>query len=104
MNKEKITTNWKYCAVGNIIRTHIDENGVLRYGTVAYPSGRKVYLCGKHWDTMQETISVIGLSRRGRRYRVEDVPVSLIENVRRKQVYKPTVLKIMDNFEFRDCW
>lgn len=104
MDKENAATDWKYCAVGNIIRTHIDENGVLRYGTVAYPGGRKVYLCGKYWTHAQDTITVIGLSRRGRRYQVEDVPVSLIENVRCKQVYKPTVLKKMDNFEFGDYW
>lgn len=104
MNKENATIDWKYCVIGNIKKTHIDENGVLRCGTVAYPGGRKVYLCGKYWTNAQETITVIGLSRKGRRYRVEDVPVSLIENVRGKRVYKPKVLKIMDNFEFWDYW
>ena len=104
MNNEKATTNWKYCAVGNIKKTHLDESGVLRYGTAAYPGGSKVYLCGKYWNKSQDTITVIGLNRRGRKYRVEHIPVSLIENIRRKQVYKPKVLKIMENFEFKDDW
>ena len=102
MNNEKATTNWKYCAVGNIKKTHIDENGVLRYGTAAYPGGSKVYLCGKYWNKSQDTITVIGLNRRGRKYRVEHIPVSLIENIRRKQVYKPKILKIMENFELAE--
>lgn len=31
--------NWTYCVVGNIRRTHFDEDGVLRYGTAAFTGG-----------------------------------------------------------------
>ena len=40
-------------------------------------------------------------------YRNADIELSdqqLIENVRLQQVYKPKILKIMDDWEFRDGW
>ena len=33
----------KYCVIGNIIREHLDEEGIIRYGTIKFPPGRKVY-------------------------------------------------------------
>ncbi|MBR2730819.1 MAG: hypothetical protein IKD72_02390 [Clostridia bacterium] len=95
---------WKYCVVGNIVKTHIDENGILRYGTVAYSGGTKVYLCGKYWRFPDHTIGVIGLSRRGRQYCFNSTPVELIENVRLSRTYKPSVLKLMNHCEFENCW
>ncbi|MBQ6266257.1 MAG: hypothetical protein IJK64_00635 [Clostridia bacterium] len=95
---------WKYCVVGNIVKTHIDANGVLRYGTVAYSGGTRVYLCGKYWSSDEETIDVIGLSRRGRQHCVNETPVELIENVRLSRTYKPAILALMNTPEFQDCW
>lgn len=94
---------WKYCVVGNIVRTHLDESGVPRYGTLTYRGGSKVFLEGKYWQPDWETIRVLGLCR-GNRWLVKDVPVELIEHVRVSRVYKPRVLEIMNNFEFEDCW
>ena len=95
--------NWKYCVVGNIVKSHIDENGVLRYGTSAYSGGTKVYLCGKYWDLDNERITAVGLSR-GKHFYVDHVPVGLIENVRCQKAFNPAVLEIMDNWEFGDYW
>lgn len=95
---------WQYCVVGNIVRTHPDEDGRLRYGTVAYSGGTKVYLCGKLWDPKQETIEVIGLARKSRKYRVNPTPVALIENVRLSRTYHPEVLRIMNNWEYDSLW
>ena len=99
---------WKYAVAGNIKKSHIDENGILRYGTSAFKGNTKVYLCGWLLDVrlpneMRKEISVLGLCR-GRRYYVDSVPIDLIENVRLTRVYKPTVLKIMSDWEFADCW
>ena len=94
---------WRYCVVGNIVETRIDENGILRYGTSAFTGGTKVYLCGKYWDEAYKTITVIGLNR-FRKIAVSDVPPSAIINVRCQRTFKSRVLEIMDNFEFRDCW
>ncbi len=100
MEKEK---EWKYCVVGNIVKTHVDNDGVLRHGTSSFAGGKKVYLCGVFWDFTRETIPVIGLCR-GKRFLVQDVPVELIENVRCSRAYNPAVLEIMNNWEFWDCW
>ena len=99
---------WKYAVAGNIKKSHIDENGILRYGTSAFKGNTKVYLCGRLLDERllnenRKEISVLGLCR-GRRYYVDSVPIDLIENVRLTRVYKPTGLKIMSDWEFADGW
>ena len=99
---------WRYAVAGNIKRSHIDENGILRYGTASFKGNTKVYLCGRLWDERlpeknKTHISVVGLSRGGRYY-VDYVPISLIENVRLTRVYTPSVLEIMSDWEFADGW
>ena len=76
--------NWRFCAVGNIVKSHLDEEGVQRYGTKAFTGGTKVYLGGKCLTSIVPELSeigVIGLNRFGK-YVVEHVPIQLIENVR----------------------
>lgn len=99
---------WKYAVVGNIKKSRVDVNGVLRYGTSAFKGNSKVYLCGRMWDERisegnKKEISVLGLCR-GKRYYVDSVAVDWIENVRLTRVYKPTIIKIMSNWEFADGW
>ena len=77
-------SSWRYAVAGNIKKTRIDENGVLRYGTAAFKGNTKVYLCGRLWDERladenKTCISVLGLSRGGRYY-VDYVPIELIKN------------------------
>ena len=91
---------FKYCVVGNIVKTHVDANGTLRYGTSAYTGGTRVFLCGKFWTISDKEIEVVGLTR-GKKYQVHKVPVNLIENVRCGRTFRPRVLAIMDNWE---CW
>ena len=95
--------DWKYCAIGNIAETHLDEEGMLRRGTKAFAPGTKVYLYGKYWHASDTDITVIGLNRFGH-YALETVPVEWIENVRLSKVYRQTVLNIMYNWESDDCW
>ncbi len=99
---------WRYAVAGNIKKTRIDENGILRYGTAAFKGNTKVYLCGRLWDERlpdenETEISVLGLSRGGRYY-VDSVSISLIENLRITRVYTPKVLEIMSDIEFYECW
>ena len=94
---------WKYCVVGNIVKTHIDEDGVCRYGTPAFTGGTKVYLCGKLWNETSDTIEVLGLSR-AKRWYVETVKTCLIEHVRWQRTFKPSALKMMDHWEHHTCW
>ena len=99
---------WRYAVVGNIKKSRIDENGILRYGTAAFKGNTKVYISGKKIDERlpdrdKNEITVMGLCRGGRYY-VERVPVDLIENVRLTRVYKPKVLELMSYWEFAHCW
>ena len=68
---------WRYAVAGNIKKTRIDENGILRYGTSAFKGNTKVYLSGRLWDERlpadnKKEIAVLGLSR-GRRYYVDSI-------------------------------
>lgn len=99
---------WRYAVAGNIKKTRIDENGVLRYGTAAFKGNTKVYLSGRLWnerlpDEDKIEIRVLGFSR-GRKYYVDSVPIELIENLRITRVYTPKVLDVMSDFEFCECW
>ncbi len=95
--------SWKYCVAGNILKTRIDEHLEYRNGTAAFKGGAKVYLNGKYHSFDSDTIDVIGLTH-GHRFQVISVPVQLIEHVRIQRVFKPKVLEIMNNPEFRDTW
>lgn len=95
--------DWKYCVVGNITKSHIDENGILRYGTSAFTGGTRVYLCGKYWDPSRKTIGVIGITR-GKKHHVIDTDPAYIENVRCSKVYHPAVLDLMNNWKMHTLW
>ena len=98
------SADWKYCVVGNITKSHSDENGTVRYGTPAFTGGTKVYLCGKYWDPSRKTIEVIGITRGSRKYHVIDTNPAYIENVRCSKTYHPAVLDIMNNWEMQTLW
>lgn len=96
-------TEWKYCAIANIKKQHIDKNGILRYGTSAFSGGTRVYLRGTLWDENADKIPVLGLCR-GKHYYVSWVSAALLENVRFGRVYKPSVLKMMNHWEYQEGW
>lgn len=95
--------DWRYCVVGNIVKSHYDAEGNLRHGTSAFVGGTKVYLAGMNWDFILKEITVAGLTR-GKRQQVHEVPVDCIENVRCQKVYKPSIIRIMSDPEFSLCW
>lgn len=95
--------NWTYCVVGNIKKTHHDEEGTLRYGTAAFTGGTKVYISGRIWDRSRDHIDALGLNRRND-LQVVWTNIECIENVRCQKVFHPGILGIMDNHEFRSGW
>lgn len=95
--------NWRYCVVGNIVRTRIDKDGIFRYGTSAFTGGTKVYLSRNFFEYPRDEISVIGLNR-FKRYQVVEVTPECIENIRCSKTYKPSVLSLMSDWEFLNCW
>ena len=54
---------WRFCVSGNIVKSHIGEDGVTYYGTKEYTGGTKVYIDGKNWAEGMQAIRVIGLNR-----------------------------------------
>ena len=94
----------KYCVIGNIVKEHIDEERIVRYGTLPFPGGRKVYISTRFWDDVGE-VTVMGLNRFKSKYILERVPLNLIENIRASKTFDLRVLKLMQNdFEYRDMW
>lgn len=73
--------NWRFCAVGNIIAQHLDQEGVVRYGTKAFTGGTKVYIYDKSDGLNEGKITVIGKNR-FKKYAIESVEKQYIENVR----------------------
>ena len=99
INKDS-AKDWQFGVVANISHSHLDENGVIRYGTKSFVGGTKVYL-PKSWIKGYPSIGVIGLNR-FKRFAMEYVPVGLLENVRVKKVYKPRVMRVMAHYSFLD--
>ena len=97
------TRKWRFCVVRNIVKSHLDEESIERYGTKAFTGGTKVYIGGKYMTADQKEFGVIGLNRFGK-YVTERVPIHLIENIRWQAVFKPTVIEIMDSLERADGW
>lgn len=102
MNKVE-EKDWRFGVVGNIVKTHMSEDGSLLYGTPAFRGGARVYIDGKNWTDAFDSISVIGFSR-GNRYQVAEVPIALIENVRCCRILAPAVLEIMHHVEVLVGW
>ena len=95
--------NWRYCVVGNIVRTRIDKDGIFRYGTSAFTGNTKVYLSRNFFEYPRKEIMVIGLNRE-KRYQATDVSPDCIENIRCAKTYKPSVLNLMSDWEYSNCW
>lgn len=89
---------WRFCVCGNIVAQHIDDEGIVRYGTKAFTSGTKVYIDGKYKEKLSpdDKVLVIGKNRFGK-YATERIPVQFIENIRAQRVFHPIVLSIMSS-------
>lgn len=102
MDNHKKTRMMKYCVVGNIVMTRIDENGIERYGTAAFPGGRKVYISRRLWD---RGVVVMGLNRHKSRYAEEVVPLDCLENIRPSRTFSPQIIEhMMNTEEYPDVW
>ncbi|MBQ6756042.1 MAG: hypothetical protein IJP43_03740 [Oscillospiraceae bacterium] len=91
----------KYCVVGNIVKEHTDKDGIVRYGSRAFPGGRKVYITRCLWHG---EVEVLGMNRY-KTYVYDLVPLELIENIRFKRTMSPIMVERMKNTdEFPDTW
>ena len=95
---ESKNNNWRFGVVGNIVKQHLDSEGIVRFGTKAFTGGTKIYLNGKNYMQGGKNIEVIGRNRFGRTV-TDFIPLEYIENIRTQRVYKPVVLEIMAYLE-----
>ena len=101
--EKKNGKEWRFSVVGNIVKSHTDNEGNTYFGTKAFKGGTKVYLDGKYYLSDETKISVIGLNRYGR-YAIETIPVDFIENVRFQVIYRMPVMEIMEYEEAMEGW
>lgn len=94
--------NWCWCLVGNIIESHeYGEEHKIKYGTKQFRGGTKVYLAPIQWGDGYENIVVIGLPRHSRKYIEVITRFNYIKNLRIQRVFKPSIIKIMCQSEYR---
>lgn len=87
-------TQPRWCLVGNVVAQRLHgEDGELRRGARLFPGGTKVYYRSAYWGMGAESVTVLGLSRRPRRWITTTMRSSLIENWRAQVVYTPRVLQ-----------
>jgi hypothetical protein len=82
-----------WTAVANIIRERPYGPGgaEIRYGTKHFAPGAKVYIID-WYAGMCKRIVVVGLQRKSKRYITLTIDVRLVENLRPKVCYDPTVI------------
>ena len=92
---------WKWCLVGNIVQEReYSENHEIKHGTKHFSPGTKVYCAQGLWGDGYENIVVIGKHRGSPKYTKLIMQRKHIENFRCQKVYKPCILKLMEN----DFW
>ena len=97
--------DWRWCLVGNIVQEReYGENHESKHGTKHFSPGTKVYCAPGHWADDGENIIVIGKHRGSPKYIKLVMRRKYIENFRCQKVFKPVVLKLMeqDNYGFWD--
>lgn len=106
MEEKEIQRNeWVFGVVGNVAKSHKDENGNVYYGTKAFKPGTKVYILPEPCEEKIVWTVVIGLNRFGR-YVVESVPLNLIIDIKTQRIYNPKVidfiryLKVVEGFQW----
>lgn len=96
---------WRWCLTGNIVGEHEHgENHELKYGTKQFRPGAKVFINLVYGGMGYENILVIGNPRHSRRYIEIVIARKYVENFRLQKVFKPAVLKRMDqsNWDWQD--
>lgn len=101
-NEESQGQEFRYCLVGNIVQEAYDKNKEIRKGTRAFRAGTKVCVSRPFCGDGGENRYVIGMSRH-KSYVKLITAARHIENFRFQKIYKPAILKLMDEKE-RDTW
>ena len=91
---------YRWCVVGNIIETRIDEEtGTVYHGTKLFPPKGRVYIYPDQGDDLDE-VSIIGRARKSHTLAEDVVPLKFIEDLRIQKEYHPYILDYMDHHSF----
>lgn len=84
----------RWGVVGNVVveRLH-GADGEVRRGTKQFSPGTKVYLVDAYWGKGGETVTVLGLARRPKRWISVDLSARVLESWRAKLIHDPAVLR-----------
>lgn len=92
---------WRWCLVGNIAGAHeFGEAHEIKYGTKHFSSGTKVFVNLVYPGPGNKRIMVIGIPRNRRNYIEVVIQRKYVENFRIQKVFKPAVLKRMENSDY----
>ena len=92
---------WQWCLVGNIVKEHkYGENHELRYGNKQFRPNTKVFVNLVYGGMGHESVLVIGIPRYSKRYIEIVIARKYIENFRLQKVFKPAVLKRMNQSDW----
>lgn len=104
MDTVKNEQEWQWCLVGNIVDEHeYGEAHEIRHGIKQFRPGAKVFVNLVYGGMGHENILVIGNPRRSSKYIEIVVRRKYVCNFRVQKVYKPAVLKRMDESVW-DWW
>jgi hypothetical protein len=81
--------------VANVVDERL-HHGEVVHGTKHFSPGTKVHVVRVRWGMGGETVTVLGLARRPKRWIVVDVRSRVLERWRAKVVYEPAVLRRLD--------
>ena len=93
---------WRWCLIGNIVDEHEwGEEHTIRHGTKHFLPGTKVYIELAYPGMGNESIVVIGMARHTKKYIEVAISGKYVHNFRLGKVFKPAVLKRMENSKFK---
>ena len=100
---KEIEVKAAWTVIGNIVsgRQFGPEGNETRYGTKTFRPKTRVYIIGWH-PGMSESIIVVGLARKPRKFVTMTIRADWVENLRVKLAYNPTVIKKIHEFHGED--
>jgi len=99
------STEGELCIVGNIVNKHFyGEHKEIRRGTKHFRPNAKVYCLPEYGGMGHETMVVLGIPRKTRRFIKIAIPTKRIKNFRIKTVYKPLAIGYIRENWFYEGW
>jgi hypothetical protein len=91
--QQQVQVQPRWCVVGNVVAQRLHgEHGEQRPGSKQFTGGTRVYYRSAYWGMGGESVTVLGIGRRPRRWITATIRSNLVENWRAAFIYTPRVL------------